>query len=101
MFWRRFAIKDIPISDPKLFEDWLSDQWKIKDKLLADYKQNGKFPASQQALAKNSPSDKGYINTEVKMKIWYEVGQIFVVLVTAALLFNILVKVLTLLGVTT
>lgn len=44
MYWRRFAVKDIPISDPEKFELWLRERWIEKDVLLEYYVANGAFP---------------------------------------------------------
>ena len=80
------------------------EQWRLKDSLLEGYVQNGRFPAddghdSEGDLAVNGMSDAkvprgaGFIETEVKLAYWYEVGQIFVVLATFALIFNIGAKI--------
>ena len=44
MYWRRFAVKEIPISDAAAFELWLRDRWTEKDELLEYYAENGRFP---------------------------------------------------------
>lgn len=100
MYWRRFAVSTLPINHPQKFEAWLVEQWRIKDALLEQYVQNGRFPAdeghgSEKELAINGntatkvPMGAGFIETEVKLAHWYEIGQIFVVLAALALLFNI------------
>jgi len=100
MYWRRFAVSTLPIDDPKKFEAWLMKQWQIKDNLLEQYVQNGRFPAdeghhSEKELAINGntgtkvPKGAGFIETEVKLAQWYEIGQIFVVLAALGLVFNI------------
>ena len=104
MYWRRFAVASIPLDDDAQFEAWLMEQWRFKDDLLEGYVQNGRFPAddghdSEGELTINKSSDinaprgAGFIETEVKLARWYEVGQIFVVLATFALIFNIGAKV--------
>ena len=45
MYWRRFALKDIPIDDPKIFEAWMREKWDEKDRLLEQFMQTGRFPA--------------------------------------------------------
>lgn len=90
----------LPIDDPKRFEAWLVEQWRIKDTLLEQYVQNGRFPAdeghdfeTEPAINGNAgtkvPKGAGFIETEVKLAHWYEIGQIFVFLAAFALLFNI------------
>ncbi|KAL9105554.1 MAG: hypothetical protein Q9227_009298 [Pyrenula ochraceoflavens] len=95
MYWRRYALSKIPLDDPKAFEEWLSQRWKEKDQLLEQYIQTGRFPADD-GKSTEPPRLKGagYINTEVKLAKWYEVGQIFVVLAALALVANCVVTVL-------
>ena len=100
MYWRRFKVASIPIDDPTKFEAWLIEQWRIKDDLLEQYVQNGRFPADDccdhptevdyggQTDSKTL-SGSGFIETEVKLAHWYEIGQIFVVLAAFGLVFNI------------
>lgn len=104
MYWRRFAVSSIPVEDPVKFEAWLLKQWQIKDALLEQYVQNGRFPADdghsyKDEIAVNGNSaatiskGAGFIETEVKLAHWYEIGQIFVVLAAFALVSNIGAKV--------
>lgn len=95
MYWRRIAISDIPINDPKQFESWLVDQWRTKDDLIEHYIQNGRFPADdgQDPPSAHAKKGAGFIETEVKLAHTYEVGQIFVVLAACALVANILAKI--------
>lgn len=103
MYWRRFAVASIPVDDPKDFEKWLIERWLEKEDLLEGYVQNGRFPADQGhdsdglAATKGATGAKvlqgaGFIETEVKVAHWFEVGQIFVVLGAFALLANVLAK---------
>lgn len=103
MYWRRFAVSSIPLDDPKKFEQWLIQQWRVKDALLEQYVQNGRFPADdgrdsegERAIDGSSGTKMlkraGFIETEVKLEHWYEVLQIFVVLSAFGLVFNILAK---------
>lgn len=103
MYWRRFAVASIPVDDPKAFEKWLMERWLEKEDLLEGYVQNGRFPADQGHDSDGEPALKGatgakvsqgagFIETEVKVAHWIEVGQIFVVLGAFALLANLLAK---------
>ena len=62
--------------------------------MLEQYVQNGRFPADDGHDSDGEPGVKvlkgaGFIEIEVKLAHWYEIGQIFVVLATFALIFNI------------
>jgi hypothetical protein len=97
MYWRRFAVSEIPLDEPKAFEAWLDQRWREKDELLEQYMNTGRFPADDVHASDGEPDGKavigaGYIDTEVRLAHWYEVGQIFVVLAAFALLANILAK---------
>lgn len=83
-------MSNIPLDDPKEFDTWLRQRWEEKDLLLEYFSQNGRFPADDAATAEKT---KGYIETEVRLVKWYEVGQIFVVPLTVALLINVFTKV--------
>ena len=104
MYWRRFRVSSIPTDDSKTFELWLKSRWLEKEDLLEQYAQNGRFPASQGHGSEGEPpvnhaqgakvsEGTGYIETEVRLVHWYEVGQIFVVLAAIALLANVLAKI--------
>ena len=103
MFWRRIPVSSIPSDDLKAFEVWLKGQWQVKEDLLEGYARNGRFPAddghdSEGELAVDGGSGSkvtkgaGFIETKVKLAHTYEIGQIFVVLATFALVFNVLAK---------
>lgn len=94
----------LPIDDPKKFEAWLIQQWRIKDNLLEQFVQNGRFPADEGYEPITEPLTNGAINpgvlkgagfieTEVQLAHWYEIGQIFVILAAFALLFNVGVRI--------
>jgi 1-acyl-sn-glycerol-3-phosphate acyltransferase len=85
MYWRRFATSNIPIKDPKAFETWVLDRWKEKDALLEKFYETGRFPSDQK-------SGDAYLETEVKLQHWLEVGQIFAVLAALAMVVNVLAK---------
>ena len=102
MYWRRIAVSSIPIDDALKFDLWLRNQWQEKEELLEYFAQNGRFPADdgcdsgEPAINGNSGAQirkgAGFIETEVKLTHWYEVGQIFVALAAFALVFNVLAK---------
>ena len=103
MYWRRFAISTIPLDDAREFELWLRQRWIEKEALLEGYLQTGRFPAdeSQEKDAKlvtngygggKKTEGPGIIETEVRLEQWYEIGQIFVGLVTFALIANVMAK---------
>lgn len=76
----------IPLDDSKEFQKWLSKCWEEKDQLLEHFSQTGRFPVDDDATSEKT---KDYIETEVRLIKWYEIGQIFVVLATLALLVNV------------
>lgn len=96
-------MSSIPLDDARAFEAWLKSRWDEKELLLEHYMRNGRFPAdeeheSNRELANGAATGKvikgaGYIETEVKLAHWFEVGQIFVVLATFAMLTNALSKI--------
>ena len=88
MYWRRFVVSSIPLKDAKAFESWLLNRWKEKDALLEGFYDTGRFPAD----SSTSGGDVEYIETEVKLRSWLEVGQIFVVLGAMAMVANVLAK---------
>lgn len=45
MYWRRFAVKEIPFEETKEFEGWVLQRWIEKNELLEQFQQNGVFPA--------------------------------------------------------
>lgn len=95
MYWRRFAVKDIPLDDAEKFELWLRERWYEKDSFIEHFLVTGRFPAAKEAT-NGVPAGKGnddFIETEVKLNNILEVGNIFVVLASAALVANLLAKV--------
>jgi 1-acyl-sn-glycerol-3-phosphate acyltransferase len=80
MYWRRFAVKDIPLHNDKAFELWLVARWREKDLLIEQYLQNGRFPADRGAT--KYPSGKvmrgtGHSEVQIRSSHWYEFLQIF------------------------
>ena len=80
MYWRRFAISNIPLEDSKKFDLWLRQRWVEKDKFIEDYYRHGKFPADE-GVSQNEKGETirgaGHIETEIKPKYWYEFLQVF------------------------
>lgn len=93
MHWRRFDVSTIPLEDAKEFEEWLLARWREKDDLLELWYNTGRFPAdAESADDTKGISPEGYIETEITLNNWTEIGQIFVVLATVALLVNVMLK---------
>jgi hypothetical protein len=85
MYWRRFAVSEIPINDPEMFDEWLLERWREKDRLLEGYLQTGRFPANDRedeapngAISSQKVEGKGYIETEIKAKTPLEFLRIYV-----------------------
>jgi hypothetical protein len=91
MHWRRFALSSIPIGDSKAFELWLKNVWLEKEALLEYFAENGRFPADdgQDSEVKAAPKGAGFIETEVTLAHWWEIGRIFVVAAALALIAKI------------
>jgi lysocardiolipin and lysophospholipid acyltransferase len=97
MYWRRFAVSDIPLDDPKEFDQWLLEKWREKDALMEKYITTGRFPGFKDSeligVDSTVSSESGrYIETEIKAEHWWEFSKIFVVLATFGLVTNILGK---------
>jgi len=88
MHWRKFAVKDIPLDDATKFDAWLRERWYEKDALMEEYLINGRFPGTLD----DTDSKENFIETEVKLSHWWEVGNIFVVLAALGLIFNLVGK---------
>ncbi|KAF4785354.1 acyltransferase [Colletotrichum scovillei] len=86
--WRRFRLADIPLDDAKVFDTWLRERWYEKDAIMEEYLSTGRFPASQDLKG-------GFVETEVRLKSWIELGQIFVVLGIAGLVLRIVANSIT------
>ena len=95
MYWRRFAVADLPLDDPKEFAAWVTARWEEKEQLLEQYFRTGLFPADEAGLPAMGKSKAGYVDTEVKLGKWYEIGQLLVVPATLVLLVNVASKLLT------
>ena len=86
---------DIPLDDAKNFEAWVAARWQEKEQLLEQYFRTGRFPADEASVPAMGNSKTGYAEGEVKLRNWYEVGQIFVVPAALALVANVIWKLLT------
>jgi hypothetical protein len=96
MYWQRFALKDIPLESTEKFDAWIQKRWAEKDALLEQYLTTGRFPANAEetgGIAFTGERRPEYIETEVKLRRWYEVGSLYVVVATVALLANAVAKV--------
>lgn len=104
MYWRRFALASIPLEDPERFDTWVRERWLEKELLLEQYVQNGRFPADEGYNYESDAEENGqavstviqgagFIETEVKLAHWNEVGQIFVFLAAWALIASIIAKI--------
>lgn len=80
MYWRRFAIKNIPLRNEKAFELWLLARWREKDLLIENYLIHGRFPADTGVSETPQGTLKrgaGHLTVEIKSSHWYEFLQIF------------------------
>ncbi|KAI1330179.1 acyltransferase-domain-containing protein [Xylariaceae sp. FL0255] len=84
-YWRRFAVADMPLNDKDKFDAWLLERWYEKDALMEVYVSTGRFPASEVGV-------KGHIETEVKTQYWWEFLNIYVMLGSFGLIFNLMLK---------
>ena len=74
----------IPVCNSDLFEEWLHGQWREKDFLIAYYQRHGFFPADTDTSSPPGPVGVGHIETEVKLRSAWEIGQLFIVLLIFA-----------------
>ena len=91
MYWRRFAVSSIPLDDPQQFDGWIRQRWIEKDELLEFYMQHGRFPptaasaaADEGAGSRDGGRTHGYVETEVRQRHWWEMGQIYACVVLVA-----------------
>ncbi|RMZ86043.1 hypothetical protein DV737_g309, partial [Chaetothyriales sp. CBS 132003] len=91
LYWRRFKTSEIPYQDQAAFDKWILDRWREKDDMLEQYYTTGRFPSDGVTDAKTGARD-GFIETEVQPRSLLEVGQIFVVLASLALVANVVAK---------
>ncbi|KAH1490502.1 hypothetical protein KXX57_000238 [Aspergillus fumigatus] len=94
MYWRRFAMSDIPLDDQKEFDSWLRARWTEKDELLDEFFETGRFPtalagsidAGNVSDVQREAASKGFVETHVRLHHWTELGRIFMVLTGMAVL---------------
>lgn len=85
-YWRRFLVKDIPLDNAELFDEWLRERWYEKDALMDTYLTTGRMPA----LPSETDSKEGtYVETEVRTRYPFEMAQMFAVPATVLMLCNI------------
>jgi hypothetical protein len=95
MYWRRFAVSEIPINDSKAFDQWLLKRWQEKDQLLEGYLQTGRFPANDEhkssngAISSKGVECEGYIETEIRAKHIFEFLQIYVPIIALYLIIRV------------
>lgn len=86
-------MSDIPLDDHKDFEAWLLARWREKDELLEEFWETGRFPSDLGSsiapkgvtLDQQSEAVHGYVETDIRLVHWSEIGQIFAVLAGLAL----------------
>ena len=76
MYWRRFAVRDIPLDNQEKFDLWLRERWCEKDGFMEEYMRTGRFPASKEATSETKADHNGYIETEVKLAHWWDMGSL-------------------------
>jgi hypothetical protein len=94
MYWRRFAVADIPLDDQKDFDAWLRARWTEKDQLLDEYFETGRFPTEltgtietgEVTAEQKAAASAGYAEAHVRLGHWREIGRIFAVLTGVAFL---------------
>lgn len=97
MYWRRFALSDIPLENKEEFEQWLLARWREKDDLLEEFYDTGRFPtslASSINVEGGSEDQKqeaanGYIETTIRLGHWTEIGQLFIVVTAVGMLLRL------------
>jgi lysocardiolipin and lysophospholipid acyltransferase len=94
MYWRRFAVADMPLDDHDKFDIWLRERWAEKDAIMDGFITSGRFPPSKSiavtnGINKGEKVGDGFVETEVKLAHWWEIGNIFIVLATVALITNL------------
>lgn len=86
LYWRRFAVKDIPMESSEVFEKWIEQKWREKDKLLEQFYVTGRFPVDVAAKSEKGTSEGGYIKSRVTLRNPIEVLQPWIVVFTLFLL---------------
>jgi hypothetical protein len=94
MYWRCFAVADIPLDDQAEFDTWLRARWTEKDDLLDQYFETGRFPSDLAGSIdvghgddnQLAAAETGYVEAHVRLSHWTEVGRIFRVIFGLAFL---------------
>ncbi|KAH7141233.1 acyltransferase-domain-containing protein [Dactylonectria estremocensis] len=79
-YWRRFRISEIPLDDQKAFDLWLREQWYLKDGLMEEFMNTGRFPAMV--------GEVDFVETQVRTRRPWEILQVFSVVGTLALIWH-------------
>lgn len=84
----------MPLDDHDAFELWLRERWYEKDALMEEFVSTGRFPVNKAEIkgSVNGALKADFIETEVKLRGWWEVGNIFVILATFGLVVNLFAK---------
>ena len=96
MYWRRYAVKDIPLDTSDHFDAWLQKVWTEKNALMEQYLTTGRFPPNAEetdGIASTGQSKLEYIETEVKPHQWWEVAKTFTILFAFAMTANLGAKI--------
>ncbi|PKY05383.1 acyltransferase [Aspergillus campestris IBT 28561] len=94
MYWRRFAVSDIPLEDQAEFDTWLRERWAEKDLLMDQYFETGRFPtelagtieAGSGSAKQKAVASDGFVEAHVRLGHWSELARIFMVVTMAACL---------------
>lgn len=91
LYWRRFAIAEIPLDEPKEFESWLLKRWIEKDELLDIFSETGRFPPCDWGTEWfDGIKTPGYFEADIKLRHTVEVGNIFsIVTITGSVAYSI------------
>ena len=76
------------MENAEVFEKWLMARWMEKDDLLEEFYNTGSFPAAKRKAAPGK-LDK-CVETQVKLRSPLEIVQIFMVLMTLALVLKVM-----------
>lgn len=96
MYWRRFAIADMPLDNAEEFDRWIRERWYEKDALMEQYITTGRFPELEQSTNGHPTKDDvkaKFIETEVRTSHWWETFRVFQILAAFALVANLLARV--------
>lgn len=85
-------MKDIPLSSSEAFDAWLQKIWAEKDALMEQYLTTGRFPGNAEetgGIAFTGERKEKYVETEVRLERWWEVGKTFTILLAFAGITNL------------